>query len=297
MFAWTGEGAPQPIRRLVTPDGPEVVLVVPAPETALRIVDTALVGGRPTLAFVRTRYNVPECLAQRDEGWRWCTAQADLVVRDLATGQEGVVRTQDVSWEYSAQRPSLGDGLVAEAVQDYSGGYETVFLIALDGAPVVLPYAPPGAGPYAPELLNWCGTGGCSLVADLPPQGSGLAFAKVGDGPSIDVVLVDRSPGDEAARASLPVPVVGAHPAASAVHPATIDTVDGHVLVGLVATEPAAGLPATDPGDEAPWAWIRNPVLLRPDGFLEELAVFRAPLVGHRSWGAAGSRVTIWSTG
>ena len=107
-WQWIGEGTPQPIRWVRTLDGPDEIVVRPPADGWVQPVDTAIVDGHPTLAFVRTRYFQTTATEPDVNPW-WDSAEAELVVRDLATGNERVVRTQNVGWEFDYRTPSLGE--------------------------------------------------------------------------------------------------------------------------------------------------------------------------------------------
>ncbi len=257
-WRWIGEGSPQPIRRLRTLDGTDEIVVRPPADGWVQPVDTAIVDGRPTLAYVRTRYYPITATGPDTNPW-WNSAKAELVVHDLVTGHEQVMRTQDVGWEFDYRTPSLGEKMVADSVRDYGGGSH-LELWSLDGSPVSVPYEPP----------SW-------FVADLPPVGQELVYAAVqldGAGQptdTIDVAVVDQRSGAVATRTALTVAKESA--------PASLDTVDGRSLVLVVGQVPSTTPPELRRGDEGQWVrvvqeqlgeWLRgqpsSTQYLAPDG-------------------------------
>lgn len=230
-WRWVGAGSPQPIRWLRSLDRPDEVVVASPADGWVQPVDTAVVDGHPTLAYVRTRYEV---VTTTDENPWWASARAELVVHDLLSGAEQVVRTQDVGWEFDYRTPSLGEQLVADFVRGYGEGIY-LRLWTLDGIGVDVPY----------ELM--------SAVADLPPRGPELVQVvdrrdAVGEPVgAIDVTVIDQRSGAESGRALLEVPT-----GASA---ATIDTAGGRSVV-LVAAPVSTPPPTLREGDRGAWVVV-----------------------------------------
>ncbi len=248
-WRWVGEGAARPIKRMATLDAPEAVVVTPPEGASLRAVDVAVVDGRPTLAYLRIRHQ--EVPAEDV----FASALAELVVRDLASGRERVVRTQEVGWESDDRTSALGDDGLIETVVGYGEEFRTVAFFDLDGRSVMPPYEPPdvAAADQANRVRDWCGGEPCDLRADLAPTGPELAYARLAgvgaeqDAPMrLEVVVVDRRTGSERTRAVTTVP-------ARAFLGPSLDTVAGRTLVDLVTWEEPAERPELRRGDEGPW--------------------------------------------
>ena len=91
QWKWVGVGSAEPIRRVLSPGGAGGIVVEPPPDGIVRIVDTAIVDGHPTLAYLRTRHFTITIV---DENPWWDSRAAELVVHDLTTGVERVIRTR-----------------------------------------------------------------------------------------------------------------------------------------------------------------------------------------------------------
>lgn len=268
-WRWVGEGAPQPIRRLASLDAAEQTVVSPPAGASLRALDVALVEGRPTLAYLRIRHvEVPteEVFA---------SALADFVVRDLVSGEERVLRTQEVGWEFDDRSPALGDDLAIDVIAAYGGDYRTVEYRGLDGRVLAAPYEPPDAVAVDPAsgIRNWCGPElGCELRADLAPAGPQLAYARLTgvmgaeqDPPRpLEVVVVDRRTRTELVRVAATVP-------SSSILAPSMDTVGGRTLVGLLTW-------ATRADQASPVAFLQDPLLVEPDGTVRALALVADPV-------------------
>lgn len=234
-WRWVGRGAPEPIQRVRQPSGiPETVVTAPA-DGDLQLVDVAMVDGHPALAYLRTRYF--RVTSSEDNPW-WGSACAELVVRDLETGAERVVRSQDVGWEWDLRRPSVGSDVVAEAVLGYGDLGSWVELLDFDGSRPAVGYRLPSCE--------------CELAADLPPVGTSLVYVErrlspTGEGTDLAVVTLDRSTGLEQQRVSLP--------GTSTAQPLALDTVAGQTLVVTSVWEAVPGVerPVLRPGDRGAW--------------------------------------------
>jgi hypothetical protein len=221
-------------------------------------VDVAVVDGHAALAYLRTRYF--RVVATDDNPW-WGSARAELVVRDLETGAEQVVRSQDVGWEWDLRRPSVGSDLVAEAVNGYGDVASWVELLGFDGSRPSVGYDLPSCD--------------CDLVADLPPTGGALVYAanrqtSTGERTDLAVVTLDRSTGLERQRVVLA--------GTSAAQPFALDTVAGRALVGTRVWEavPATALPVLRRGDRGTWVVHLQQELSEGDTFVMPDGVFGA---------------------
>ena len=92
-WRWVGSGAAQPIWRMQPGEAPRMLVEAPV-DGRLELIDTAIVDGDPTVAYLRTRYFT--ITTTEDRGPWWDSAVAELLVRNLDSGAERVLRTQDV---------------------------------------------------------------------------------------------------------------------------------------------------------------------------------------------------------
>lgn len=253
-WRWVGDGTGESILRLRRSGGrAEVVVEAPADGT-VELVDTAIVGGRPALAYLRTRYFT--ITASDGRGPWWESAVAELVIRDLKTGDERVVRAQEVGWEHDIRSPSLGAEAAAEAIEAYGDGPDWVELRDFDGSLIEVGYRLPFCEP------------GCQLVADLAPTGAWLATARsdhIGDG-RVEVVALDHRTGVEQIRATIPVPEWTSL--------VVVDTADELTLVVTSAWNEAADLPQLARGDEGGWVQRLQTLLSRDETYLVPDGVF-----------------------
>lgn len=241
-WLWVGTGSPEPIRRVLRPGGPDEIVVEPPPDGAVQLVDVAIVDGHPTLAYLRTRHFT--ITSDQDVNPWWDSRVADLIVRDLTTGSERVVRTQSTGWEYSDRQPSIGAELVAEAVQPYGDGPSRIELLDFDGAVI-----------DTIEDLPGCEFG-CGLIADLDPGEGRIAFAHpqpyVSGRTSIDVDVTvrDRTDGSELVRTTLRLP--------DSSRVTALDTAGGRtLLVPATSVWPSAlEHPELGPGDRSGWVVV-----------------------------------------
>lgn len=159
-WGWVGEGAGQPIWRQPRVGELATVVVEPPSDGIVRLADTAIVDGDPVVAYVPTRYLEVRATETTTNPW-WDSAIAELVVRDLVTGTEQVIRTQSVGWEYGPRTPTIGDTFVVDVIHEYGEG-QAIELWSADGNPLDVPFEVP-----------YC----CELVGDASPSGSWLVYA------------------------------------------------------------------------------------------------------------------------
>jgi hypothetical protein len=166
------------------------------------------------------------------------------VVHDLTTGVERVVRTQSIGWEYDDRAPSLGEQVVAEAVNGYGDGGSWIELLGFDGTSIDI----------IDELAD-CEFS-CGLVADLGPTGAQLAYTQRRpyvsgqiDG-EFAMTGVDHSSGSEQMHADFSLP--------EGTRVISLDTVDGRTLAvtGSQMSPDAATHPALRRGDRGPWVVV-----------------------------------------
>ena len=240
QWKWVGTGSAQQIRRLLRPGGTSKILVEAPPDGILRLVDPAIIGGHPTLAYLRTRHFT---ITTPDENPWWDSRTAELVVHDLITGTERVVRTQRIGWEYDARAPSFGEDVVAEAVRGYGEG-NRIELLAFAGTSIdVL------------DQLSDCQFSS-DLVADIGPTGDQLVytrrppFVSGQNDHAIDVTVVDHRSGSEEMRTQLSLP--------GDVTVVSLDFVDGRALAVTGSSRPllTSAYPERHRGDRNPWVII-----------------------------------------
>jgi hypothetical protein len=259
-YRWVGEGPAQPILWAREPAADATVAVNPPSDGKVEIVDLALEGGSPQLAYLRTRY-FTRTAPEGTNPW-WDSVQAELVVKDLESGDERVVRTQDVGWEYSDRTPTLGPGLVAEVVHEYGGEAERVELLTLDGAPATVPYDPPGC-----DLM-------CSFTADLAPTGDEFASATGsidGSGRStgvFTVTVINSATGALLREATLSGP--------ENMRIATLDVAGDRALATRVRwiTGDGSDRPVLRPGDRGEWVMLLQDQLSAGDTSLAADGIF-----------------------
>ena len=250
QWKWIGTGSAQPIRRVLRPGGTGEIVVEAPPDGALQLLDTAIVDGHPTLAYVRTRHFTITII---DENPWWDSRTAELVVHDLTTGAERVVRTQFTGWEYDGLTWSLGEGLVAEAVAPYGDGGNWIELLGFDGTSVDM----------IDELAD-CEYS-CSLVADLGPTGAQLVYTQqrpwVSGQTANDfaMTVVDHRSGSEQMRTEFSLP--------EGTTVISLDTVDGRTLAvtGSWTSQDAVTTPVLRRGDRGQWVVVLQQLLSGSD--------------------------------
>lgn len=239
-WSWVGSGAARPIWRLQPGAEPRIVVDAPA-DGRLELVDTAIVDGHPAVAFLRTRHVTITTTEEGRNPW-WDSAVAELVLRDLETGVERVLRSQSVGWEHDERTPSSGARLALEVVHDYAGESHRVELLSFDGAVLDPGFPLPSCGP------------GCELVADLPPTGDTLVSARTEPGrdtdpaTAVEVVAMGVADGLERQRVTIT-------PDQAAVT-VFVDTVDDHTLLLVGRDSTPADRPTLSPGDRGPWVQV-----------------------------------------
>jgi hypothetical protein len=241
QWKWVGTGSAEPIRRVLQPGGTGEVVVAPPPDGMVRIVDTAIVDGHPTLAYLRTRHFTITVI---DENPWWDSRAAELVVHDLTTGVERVVRTQTIGWEYDYRTPALGEQVVAEAVTGYGDGGNWIELLGFDGTQIDII-----------DELSDCEYS-CDLVADLAPTGEQLVHTQRRPYVSgqIDsefvMTVVDHRSGSEQIRTDFSLP--------GGTRVISLDTVDGRTVAATGSQMPpdAATHPVLRRGDRGPWVVV-----------------------------------------
>jgi hypothetical protein len=239
QWKWVGTGSAEPIRRVLRPGGTGEIVVEPPPDGMIRIVDTAIVDGHPTLAYLRTRHFT--ITADTDVNPWWDSRAAELAVHNLTTGVERVVRTQSIGWEYDDRTPSLGEDVAAEAVRGYGDGGNWIELLGFDGRSIDI----------IVELSD-CEFS-CDLVADLGPTGAQLVYTQRRPYVSgqIDsefvMAVVDHRSGSEQMRTDFSLP--------EGTRVISLDTVDGRTvaMTGSQMPPDAATQPALRRGDRGPW--------------------------------------------
>jgi hypothetical protein len=242
QWAWVGTGSAQPIRRVLQPGGAGEIVVEPPADGTVRIVDTAIVDGHPSLAYLRTRHFT--ITADTDQNPWWDSRAAELVVHDLTTGVERVIRTQSIGWEYDDRTPSLGEQVVAEAVTGYGDGGNWIELLGFDGTSI----------DTIDELAD-CEFS-CDLVADLGPTGEQLVYAQrrpyVSGQTDAEFVMtvVDHRDGSEQMRTDFSLP--------DGTRVISLDTVDGRTVAatGSQMAPDAATHPVLRRGDRGPWVAV-----------------------------------------
>ncbi len=213
QWKWVGTGSAEPIRRVLQPGGTGEIVVEPPLDGMIRIVDTAIVDGHPTLAYVRTRHFTITII---DENPWWDSRTAELVVHDLTTGVERVVRTQVIGWEYDDRTPTLGEQVVAEVVSGYGDAGNWIELLGFDGTSIDV----------LDELAD-CEFS-CDLVADLAPTGEQLVYSRrqpyVSGQTDSEFVMtvIDHRSRSEQMRADFSLP--------EGTSVISLDTVDGSTL-------------------------------------------------------------------
>ena len=253
QWKWVGTGSAEPIRRVLEPGGTSEIVVAPPPDGAVRIVDTAIVDGHPTLAYLRTRHFTITII---DENPWWDSRAAELVVHNLSTGAERVVRTQSIGWEYDDRTPSLGEQVVAEVVDGYGDGGSWIELLGFTGTGVETIDVPVDC-----EFS-------CDLVADLAPTGTQLVYTH--RQPNVVMTVVDHRDGSEQMRTDFSLP--------DGTTVISLDTVAGRTLAttGSQAPPDATTAPVLRRGDRGPWVavlqqqmsqlYLRDDIYLAPDG-------------------------------
>jgi hypothetical protein len=248
-WEWIGGGEPRPIRRLREPGGVDEIVVSPGRGQTVRLIDTALLDGRPQLAYVRTTHRLDpirvDIIGDID-----ATRTREVVIVDLTTGAESVAWSQEHSWEGGRHDTKLGAGVVVH-VWFMAGDTMSIGLTDSQGAPMAMPARPAEAvddgTPSATDPWVLPGTS----WADLSPDGAVLAYAwtpalhLVGGPGTLAVVAVDRVTGTEAARSTVAL--------AAGVVPSFVDTTDGRVLVGRMVLQRLAAPPTLRLGDRGDW--------------------------------------------
>ncbi|MFW2335513.1 peptidoglycan-binding domain-containing protein [Ilumatobacter sp.] len=243
QWKWVGADSAQPIRRVLRPGGTSEIVVEPPSDGMIRIVDTAIVDGQPALAYLRTRHFT---ITTVDENPWPDSRTAELVVRDLTTGLERVVRIQSIGWEYDGRAPSLGELAVAEAVRGYGDGGSWIELLGFDGRSI--------------DRSADCDYS-CDLVADLGPTGSQLVYVQRRRllSERIDrqfvMTVVDHRTSAEQMRTEFSLP--------DGTSLVSLDTLDGRT-VAVTASEmsqDAATLPVLRRGDRGPWVVVLQQVM------------------------------------
>ena len=241
QWKWVGAGSAEPIRRVLSPGGAGGIVVEPPPDGIVRIVDTAIVDGHPTLAYLRTRHFTITIV---DENPWWDSRAAELVVHDLTTGVERVIRTQSIGWEYDDRTPSLGEHAVAEAIIGYGDGGNWIELLGFDGTLIEII-----------DELSDCEFS-CSLVADLGPTGALLVYTQQRpyvsgqiDGEFV-MTVVDHRSGSEQMRTEFSLP--------ESTGVISLDTVDGRTVAATGSQMPpdSATHPVLRRGDQGPWVVV-----------------------------------------
>ena len=257
-WAWVGEGAGQPIWHQPRAGELATVVVEPPRDGTVRLADTAVVDGHPTVAYVRTRYLEVRATETNTNPW-WDSAIAELVVRDLVTGTEQVIRTQSVGWEYGPRTPTIGDTFVVDVIHEYAEG-QAIELWSADGNPVDVPFEVP-----------YC----CELIGDAPPSGSWLVYATTSqDDTGRPTGLIDLEVVDIRTGAGLMSTTIAIDDNVALV---SIDTVASHSLVvteqrGPVQIEDG---PELRRGDRGRWVQILQLALSTgPDVYLATDAVY-----------------------